>query len=171
MTINLIIFGLLGVFIIVSSILAVTVRRMMRAATFLLFVLVGTAGLYLFLNYHFLAGVQLAVYAGGVLVLFVFAILLTSEKGDKTEPQDKKRVITGIITVLAGVAVTLFILMKHQFLFPLNNGIEGDAEINMKIIGNALMGTDKYQYLLPFEALSILLLACIIGGLLIARKR
>lgn len=171
MTVNLIIFGLLGVFIIVSSILAVTARRMMRAATYLLFVLMGTAGLYLFLNYHFLAGVQLAVYAGGVLVLFIFAIMLTSEKGDKTEPQDRKKVVSGIFTALAGIAVTLFIILKHQFMFPSNAVIEGDNEINMKIIGHALMGTEKYQYLLPFEALSILLLACIIGGVLIARKR
>jgi len=171
MILNLMIFCLLGVFIITSSILAVTSKRMMRAATFLLFVLVGTAGLYLFLNYHFLATVQLAVYAGGVLVLFIFAILLTSEKGDKTEPHDKKRIIAGIFTVLAGLVVTLFIIMKHQFLFPANLVVDGDHEINMKIIGHALMGTEKYQYLLPFEALSILLLACIIGGILIARKR
>jgi NADH-quinone oxidoreductase subunit J len=171
MTVNLIIFILLGVFIIISSILAVTAKRMMRAATFLLFVLIGTAGLYLFLNYHFLAAVQLAVYAGGVLVLFIFAILLTSDKGDKAEPHDRKKVITGIFTVLAGMGVTLFILMKHQFLFPNNAVIDGDHEISMKVIGHALMGTEKYQYLLPFEALSILLLACIIGGILIARKR
>jgi len=171
MIVNLIIFGLLGVFIIASSILAVTAKRMMRAATYLLFVLVGTAGLYLFLNYHFLAAVQLAVYAGGVLVLFIFAILLISEKGDKEEPSDIKRVIAGILTMLAGVAITIFILLKHQFLFPLYNVTEGDAQISMKVIGNALMGTEKYQYLLPFEVLSILLLACIIGGILIARKR
>jgi len=171
MTVNLIIFGLLGVFIIISSILAVTAKRMMRAATYLLCVLVGTAGLYLFLNYHFLAAVQLAVYAGGVLVLFIFAIMLTSEKGDKTEPHDKRRVLSGIVTGLAGIAVTLFIVLKHQFLFPANNIVEGDTEINMKLIGNALMGTEKYQYLLPFEVLSVLLLACIIGGVLIARKR
>jgi len=171
MTVNLIIFCILGAFIIASSILAVTSKRMMRAATYLLFVLMGTAGLYLFLNYHFLAAVQLAVYAGGVLVLFIFAILLTSEKGDKTEPQDRKKVISGIFTMLAGIAVTLFIIMKHQFLFPDNAVIDGDHQINMKIIGHALMGTEKYQYLLPFEALSILLLACIIGGILIARKR
>jgi len=171
MTVNLIIFGLLGVFIIISSILAVTAKRMMRAATFLLCVLVGTAGLYLFLNYHFLAAVQLAVYAGGILVLFIFAIMLTSEKGDKTEPHDKRRVLSGIFTGLAGVAVTLFVILKHQFLFPDNNVIDGDAEISMKIIGQTMMGTEKYQYLLPFEALSILLLACIIGGLIIARKR
>ena len=41
----------------------------------------------------------------------------------------------------------------------------------MKVIGHALMGMDKYQYLLPFEAISVLLLACIIGGIMIARKR
>jgi NADH-quinone oxidoreductase subunit J len=171
MTVNLIIFILLGVFIITSSILAVTAKRMMRAATFLLFVLVGTAGLYLFLNYHFLAAVQLAVYAGGVLVLFIFAILLTSDRGDKTEPEDKKRVFAGIFTVLAGLCVTLFIIFKHKFLFPENAIITGDEQLSMNEIGHALMGTEKYQYLLPFEALSILLLACIIGGILIARKR
>ena len=171
MTINLMIFCLLGVFIIASSVLAVTSKRMMRAATFLLFVLAGTAGLYLFLNYHFLAAVQLAVYAGGVLVLFIFAILLTSDKGDKIEPHDKKRIISGIFTALAGLVVTVFILMKHQFLFPNNLVVDGDHQIDMKVIGQALMGTEKYQYLLPFEALSILLLACIIGGILIARKR
>jgi len=171
MTVNLIIFSLLGIFIIASSILAVTSKRMMRAATFLLFVLIGTAGLYLFLNYHFLAAVQLAVYAGGVLILFLFAILLTSEKGDQKEPHDKKRVLTGVLTMLAGLAVTLFIILKHQFLFPKNNVITGDEAISMNEIGHALMGTEKYQYLLPFEALSILLLACIIGGILIARKR
>jgi NADH-quinone oxidoreductase subunit J len=171
MIVNLIIFILLGVFIIASSILAVTAKRMMRAATFLLFVLIGTAGLYLFLNYHFLAAVQLAVYAGGVLVLFIFAILLTSDKGDKTEPEDKKRVLSGLLTVLAGLAVTLFIICKHKFLFPDNNVVAGDEQISMKVVGHALMGTEKYQYLLPFEALSILLLACIIGGILIARKR
>jgi NADH-quinone oxidoreductase subunit J len=47
----------------------------------------------------------------------------------------------------------------------------GDQEISMNLIGHTLMGTEKYQYLLPFEILSVLLLACIIGGILIARKR
>ena len=172
MTVKLIVFILLGIFIIVSSILAVTTKRMMRAATYLLFVLIGTAGLYFLLNYHFLAAVQLAVYAGGVLVLFLFAIFLTSgEKGDKTEPQDKKRAISGTLIALSGIGITFFIIMKNKFLFPNNAIIEGNHEINMKVIGFALMGTEKYQYLLPFEALSILLLACIIGGVLIARKR
>ena len=82
---NVIIFYLLAAAIIVSSVLAVTSRKIFRAATYLLLVLIGTAGLYLMLNYHFLAVVQLSVYAGGILILFIFAILLTSSKGDRTE--------------------------------------------------------------------------------------
>lgn len=156
---------------VASSVLAVTSRRMLRAATYLLFVLVGAAGLYLLLNYHFLAAVQLSVYAGGILVLFIFAILLTSAKGDRTERGDTKKIVAGIATAVAGVAITLFALTKYKFLYSDNTTITGDAEINMKAIGHALMGTEKYQYLLPFEVLSVLLLACAIGGILIARKR
>jgi len=170
-TANLIVFYALGTLIIVSSILAVSSKRMLRAATYLLFVLLGTAGLYLMLNYHFLMGVQLSVYAGGILILFIFAILLTSVKGDKFEPKDKRRVLNGIIASLSGITVTMFVTLKYKFLFPDNAAITGDPEINMKEIGQALVGTEKYQYLLPFEVLGVLLLACAIGGILIARKR
>ena len=168
---NLIVFYIVAAAIVVSSILAVTSRRMLRAATFLLIVLICTAGLYLMLNYHFLAVVQLSVYAGGILILFIFAILLTSSRGDQTEPHDKRRILSGIVTVVAGIGITTWVTMKHKVLYGDNPTILGDQEMNMKEIGHALMGTDKYQYLLSFEALSILLLACAIGGILIARKR
>jgi len=169
---SLIIFICLALLIVVMSIMAVTSQKILRAATYLLFVLVGTAGLYLLLNYHFLAAVQLSVYAGGIVVLFVFAIFLTSNKGDMIDNHNKKRILYAAITAVAGAAFTGFILFKHEFLNYLDNPtIAGDQEINMKLIGRALMGTEKYQYLLPFEILSVLLLACIIGGILIARKR
>lgn len=168
---NVIVFYCLAVAIVVSSILAVTSRRMLRAATYLLIVLICTAGLYLMLNYHFLAVVQLSVYAGGILILFIFAILLTSSKGDSTEPQDKRRMSAGLITALVGIGITTWATVKHQFLYGDNQTVLGDQEIDMKEIGHALMGTGKYEYLLSFEALSILLLACAIGAILIARKR
>ena len=163
-----IIFYILAAVIVISALLAVTARKMIRAATYLLFVLIGTAGFYLMLNYHFLAAVQISVYAGGILVLFIFAILLTKAKGDHNEPGDRRRVVAGGITALAGAAIVLGAIFKHRFLYaPIT---AGEHEIDMKVIGNALMGTGKYQYLLPFEALSVLLLACAIGGILIARK-
>lgn len=170
-TANLIIFYALAAFIVVMSMMAVTAKKILRAATYLLFVLIGTAGLYLLLNYHFLAAVQISVYAGGIVVLYIFAILLTSEKGDASEPHGKKRRVWGLTAALGGIAVTAFAILKYNFLYADNSTIIGDNEINMKVIGQALMGTEKYQYLLPFEILSMLLLACIIGGILIARKR
>jgi NADH-quinone oxidoreductase subunit J len=143
---------------------------MLRAVVFLLFVLVGTAGLYLLLNYHFLAAVQLSVYVGGILALFIFAILLTA-KSYKPEPHDRNRVVGGLLTAVVGIAVTSFVLMKHKFLYGDNPTILGDSEIDMKVIGHALVGSEKYQYLLPFEIMSILLLVCVIAGVIIARKR
>ncbi len=171
-TINLIIFYALALFILSMSVMAVTTKKILRAATYLLFVLIGTAGLYLMLNYHFLAAVQISVYAGGVVVLFIFAIFLVSSKGDTIEPRTKRKIVLGILASLAGIAVVGFAIFKHQFVVDsANTTMLGDQEINMKVIGQALMGTEKYQYLLPFEILSVLLLACIIGGILIARKR
>lgn len=168
---KLIIFYGLGAVITVCSILAVTSRRMLRAATYLLIVLIATAGIYLLLNYHFLAVVQLSVYAGGILILFIFAILLTSSKGERLEKRYRKRVFPAIALAVAGIAITLTAVFKHKFLYGDNTTILGEQEIDMKEIGHAIMGTGKYEYLLSFEALSILLLACIIGGILIARKR
>lgn len=164
-----IIFYVLAAVITVSSVLAVTSRRMLRAATFLLLVLISTAGLYLLLNYHFLSVVQLSVYAGGILILFIFAILLTSSRGDKTEPHDGRRVLLGVVTAVSGLAITTFATVKHGL--PKGTAPIGDIEIPMKEIGEVMLGSGKYQYLLPFEALSVLLLTCAIGAILIARKR
>ncbi|MDR1154993.1 MAG: NADH-quinone oxidoreductase subunit J [Bacteroidales bacterium] len=169
---TIITFYCLSALIIVSAVMAVTSKRILRAATFLLFVLIATAGLYLLLNYHFLAAVQLSVYAGGILILFIFAILLTSPKGDRTEPEDRGKVAMGLAAALSGLVITAMVTVKHIFLYAdPNPTVAGDHEINMKTIGHALMGTEKYQYLLPFEVLSVLLLVCIIGGIFIARKR
>ena len=167
---NLVIFCLLAVVIVVCSVLTVTTRRILRAATYLLFVLFATAGIYFQLDYTFLGAVQIAVYAGGIVVLFVFSILLTSQPGEKTGKISGKKKALGISLAVVGALLGGYALLTYQFpggVTMLNAG----EEVNMKAIGHALMGMDKYQYLLPFEALSVLLLACIIGGIMIARKR
>ena len=78
MTLETIVFYFLAAFIAVCSVLTVTTNRIMRAATYLLLVLFGTAGIYFLLGYTFLGSVQIMVYAGGIVVLYVFSILLTS---------------------------------------------------------------------------------------------
>ena len=167
-TLETVVFYFLAVFISVCSILTVTTRHMVRSATYLLFTLFGTAGIYFLLGYTFLGSVHIMVYAGGIVVLYVFSILLTSGEGDRAEKLKRSRFLAGLFTMVAGLAIILFITLKHNFL---QTGNLAPQEINIHAIGNALLSSDKYGYILPFEAISILLLACIIGGIMIARKR
>ena len=166
-TLDLIVFAMLALFIVVSAILAVTTKRILRAATYPLFVLIGTAGIYFQLNYSFLGAVQLLVYAGGITVLYVFSILLTSSEGDQAEKLKKGKFIAGLAAAVAALGICLFVMLKHKFL----NQVFEHGELPVKEIGTALMSAGKYGYVLPFEVISILLLACIIGGIMIARKR
>ena len=166
-TLELIVFAVLAIFITVSAVLAVSTRRILRAATYLLFVLFGTAGIYFQLNYSFLGAVQLLIYAGGITVLYVFSILLTSSEGDKAEELKGYKFMAGLAATLAGLGVCLFITLKHHFL---PSHFE-HGELSVRAIGHALMSSGKYGYILPFEVISLLLLACIVGGIMIARKR
>lgn len=168
MTLETVVFYFLAAFIAVCSVLTVTTNRIMRAATCLLLVLFGTAGIYFLLGYTFLGSVQIMVYAGGIVVLYVFSILLTSGKGDVAEGLKRDKFLAGLAAAIAGAGIVVFITLKHKFLAVTD--IQ-PIEINIKLIGQQMLSGDKYGYLLPFEAVSILLLACIVGGILIARKR
>ena len=167
MDLNSIVFITLSVVIIVCSILTVTTRHILRSATFLLFVLFGTAGVYFQLNYSFLGAVQLLIYAGGITVLYVFSILLTSSDGDKAEKLKRSKFFAGLVASIVGLGLFLFITMTHQF--SASHFMPG--ELPVKEIGFSMLGSGKHGYLLPFEAISVMLLACIVGGILIARKR
>ncbi|MDR3180710.1 MAG: NADH-quinone oxidoreductase subunit J [Prevotellaceae bacterium] len=163
-----IVFWILAAVIVVCSVLTVTTKRILRAATYLLFVLFATAGIYFLLNYSFLGAVQLTVYAGGIIILYVFSIFLTSTTGEERRAKLKGgRWTAGLLTAAVGAALCIFLILTHSF--GLRHPV--GEEVPMRVIGTALMGTEKFQYLLPFEAISVLLLACIIGGVLIARKR
>ena len=163
-TLELIVFTVLAVFTAVSAVLAVTTKRILRAATYLLFVLFGTAGIYFQL---FLGAVQLLIYAGGITVLYVFSILLTSSQGDKSEDIKGYKLFVGLAATLLSLGVCLYVTLRHDFM-P-SHFVHG--ELDVQTIGHALMSSGKYGYVLPFEVISILLLACIVGGILIARKR
>ena len=166
---NIVMYFIIAIAIIVFSVLTVTSRRILRTATYLLFVLFATAGIYFQLGYEFLGAVQIAVYAGGIMVLFVFAILLTHKPGDKAEPLTSQKKALGLTAAVLGVAACSYALVS----FAANAcGSAADSlELDMARLGQMLMGTEKYQYLLPFEAISVLLLACIIGGIVVARKK
>ena len=167
---NYVRFLILAVVILGSALLCVTTKRIMRAATFLLFVLFGVAGIYFLLDYTFLGAAQISVYAGGVTMLYVFAIQLVGKRSLQglVEQVRGSRVIFGAIMSLVGLATVLVVLFKNQFIYAA--AARPDTEVPMEIIGRALVGADRYQYVLAFELISVFLLACIIGGLAVARK-
>ena len=167
---NMIMFCILAVVILGSAVLCVMTTKIMRAATFLLFVLFGVAGLYFLLDYTFLGAAQISVYAGGVTMLYVFAIQLVGKRSLQglIERMKGSRVAFGAIVALVGLATVAIVLLKNKFIFAACQ--VADVEVPMHQIGHALVGAGKYQYVLPFELISVFLLACIIGGLAIARK-
>lgn len=166
---SIILYVIVALAMVIFSVLAVTTRKILRAATYLLFTLFAAAVVYFMLDYQFLGAVQIAVYAGGIVVLFVFAILLTSHPGHNSEKLASKRRVIGLIAAVAMLLVTGASLVARCNLFgPAKNT---DALPNMQSIGTAMMSTDHGGFLLPFEAISVLLLACIIGGIVVARKR
>ena len=167
---NIVMFGILAVVILGSAIMCVATKRIMRAATFLLFVLFGVAGLYFILDYTFLGAAQISIYAGALTMMYIFAIQLVGKRtlqGLVEHVKGSKAVGAALVT-LAGFLTVAVVLLKNEFLFKACE--MADAEVPMDVIGTALVGSDKYQYVLPFEFISVFLLACIIGGIVVARK-
>lgn len=166
---SLIVYVVVALSIMVFSVLAVTTRKILRSATFLLFALFATAAVYFMLDYQFLGGVQIAVYAGGIVVLFVFAILLTSHPGDNSAKLASKRKMIGVCAGLATLVVCGWALIDR--FSSLVGGKPDVVDPDMHQIGASLLSSGDNGYLLPFEAISVLLLACIIGGIVVARKK
>lgn len=157
----------------VFSFMAVRSRKILRAATYLLFALLSTAVFYFQLGYEFLGAVQIAVYAGGIMVLFVFAILLTHRPDEKSAPLESHRRRVGLAASVIGAVLLIFALFNMPVLsdMSINECLQSGEPVTMQRIGYAFTGSGRFQYLLPFEAVSVLLLACIIGGVVVARKR
>jgi len=163
---NQIMFIVFSAMIVIFSIFTVTSRRILRAAVFLLFVLISTSALYFMLNYQFLAAVQLTLYAGGIVVLIIFSILLTSHIDEKFESPALLKKVYGAIATILGAVLVITTLINHTFV----PGIEPAKEVNMNLIGNSLISWGEQGYALPFELISILLLAAMIAAIVVAKK-
>jgi len=163
---NVIVFYLLSAVILLCAILSVTTRKILRAATYLLFVLISTAGLYFLLNLFFLGAVQLMLYAGGIVVLIVFSILLTHNIDHKFESLElKKKIFTGLATAI-GALVCLLAINQTTFTKTQSPAISTDVHQ----FGLELLSYGNYGYVLPFEVISILLLAAMVAAIMIAKK-
>ena len=162
-----IIFYLLAALTLVSALLAVTTRMIFRAAIYLLFTLVGIAGIYFWLQYEFIAAVQIVVYVGGIVVLIIFSIFLTQKSGSEMPKPPKWRTAFAILAVIFGFAFVWQLISHHEFKQTSTTALD----VNVANIGSQLLSTTEHGYILPFEVVSILLLAAMIGCIVIAMKK
>jgi NADH-quinone oxidoreductase subunit J len=151
------------------SVLVVTRRNPVHSVLWMLVLFIHIAALYLFLNAEFLAAIQIIVYAGAILVLFLFVIMLLNLKKEETE---KKYQNQWPIGAGVGVILAVFFVMivgKITVLPPLGKyTIEAvKSEGHMMSIGKVLYT----RYLLPFEIASLVLLVAIIGAVVLAKKK
>ncbi len=159
-------FYMFSAIILIGSLLTITTRRILRAAVYLLSVLLATAGLYFMLKYQFMAAVQLTLYAGGIVVLIIFSILLTSHISHKFKHPDLTKLLMGIGTAAVGSGLVITTILSH----PFQAGTAKELPVDMTVIGNQLLSTGKNGYVLPFELISVLLLAAMIAAIVIAKK-
>ena len=161
-----IIFYILAAVLVIFSFLTISTKNILRAAIYLLFVLCATAGIYFMMNFNFLAAVQLTVYAGGIVVLIIFSILLTHQIDTRLElPALKKRIIGVIISVITG-GVFIWALSTYTF----KEATSAIADTGIRTIGFQLMNYGEKGYVLPFEVISVLLLVIMIAAIIIAKK-
>ena len=167
---DFIVFALLAAVTIVAALATIAWRNPIRSALSLIVCLFATSGIYVTLYAHFMAAMQVLVYAGAVMVLFVFVIMLLNlGKGKLAEAK------VTIISVLSGVVVLLLVGKFYRVLSGL--GSDGGPLVAGKGIGPEFgtigpVGEMLFkQFLLPFELTGLLLLVAVVGAVIIARKR
>jgi len=155
-------FFALALLTLFPAVLVVTAKNIFHAGLWLIPTLVGVAGIFLTLGAEFLAAIQILVYVGGIMVLLLFAILLTRGIADPEARVHNRQTIWAFLFTLALLAM-LLLGMKGEFgltvsALPLQNG-------STERMGELLLG----RYLLPFEIASLILLAAIIGAIALAK--
>ena len=159
-------FYLFAAVILASAILCVTARNAIHSAIFLIGTLLGVAGLYLHLHAEFLAGVQVILYVGGIMVLFLFVIMLVNlDQAIKEAAFSGQWKIALVAVMLLGVELAWFVAKGGETL-P-ERSVPQVTTMNTQQVGDVLF----QSYLLPFEIASILLLVAMVGAVVMAKKR
>jgi NADH-quinone oxidoreductase subunit J len=165
-------YGLAAV-MIVGGVLVITRKNAVHSALALITTLLAQAALYLMLYAPFVAGVQIILYAGGIMVLFLFVIMLISIERTMKERQFNKQWLVGIVAAAALGALFIGVFTtttQGRVLFPGGN-VSYVENQNTQRIGNLLFDQHLGTYMFAFEIASLLLLVAIIGAVVMAKKR
>ena len=166
-------FYLLAFVMIVGGILVITRKNAVHCALALITTLLAQAGLYLMLYAPFVAGVQIILYAGGIMVLFLFVIMLISIERAEKERQFNKQWLVGIAAAaaLGGLFIAVYTTTtKGRVLFPEGRMSYVETQ-NTQSVAMLLFDQHAGMYMFAFEIASLLLLVAIIGAVVMAKKR
>ena len=160
-------FYVLAAIAVVSALLVITRRNPVHSAISLIVTLLAVALLYLQLQAEFLAAVQIILYIGGIMVLFLFVIMLVNlDVALRQEQFNRQWGIAGVAAfLLAGELAAVIYLGRGTAALP--QGAPGALQPNTELIGTSLYQT----YMLPFEIASLLLLVAMVGAVLMARRK
>ena len=165
---DLVIFYFFGLLAVASAILVITRRNVVHSAIFLATTLLATAGIFLSLRAEFLFIVQIILYTGGILVLYVFVIMLVNLDLALHQAQFNRHwLVATVLAIVLGAEVLAAILVSRQSLYALPVAPAQVLEPNTEQVAWGLFHT----YVLPFEIASVLLLVAMVGGVLMAKKR
>jgi len=163
-------FYLLAGTMIIGGILVITRKNAVHSALALITTLLAQAGLYLMLYAPFVAGVQIILYAGGIMVLFLFVIMLISIERTLKERQFNKQWLVGIAAAAALGGLFIVVYAKGKSLFPEGRFTYAEGQ-NTQDIAALLYDSHRGMYMFSFEIASLLLLVAIIGAVVMAKKR
>src|ERR1700689_5247512 len=163
-----IVFDFFSVLAIASGVLVVTRRNIVQSAIFLITALLATAGIFLSLNAEFLFIVQVILYAGGIMVLFVFVIMLINVDISLHQAQFNRQWWLGLLlSLVVGSELTIAIAIGRSHTAFGEPAPASALEPSTQLVGKVLFT----EYMLPFEIASILLLVAMIGAVVMAKKK
>jgi len=154
---------LLAFMTMVSATYVVSSKNLVRSAVSLFFTLFSIAGLYILLYADFVAGAQIMIYVGGILVLIIFGVMLTNKMDKPSISNSSQNQIIGASVSIVFFLAQVFVILDTKW----TNEAGPALDETVKDIGRMLMK----EYLLPFEIVSVLLLAALIGAATLARKK
>ena len=172
MSLQLILFVLFGTIAAVSSVLMITRANALISALFLILNFAGLSGLYLTLNAQFIAVTQVIVYAGAIMVLFLFVIMLLKPEHEKYfSHQPKLKIFAFFIAFIVFIQLVFMIFVSHP---SQGNNASVAASVAASVKAGTIeeIGKQLYtNYVLPFEAAGYLLLAATIGAIVLGKKK
>ncbi|MFV1951343.1 MAG: NADH-quinone oxidoreductase subunit J [Nitrospinota bacterium] len=164
---ELLAFYILGAGAVVTAVMMVIHRNPIVSALNLIFTMFCLSGIFVLLNAHFMAAIQILVYAGAIMVLFIFVIMLLNLRGEDWPPLTWKKLLASFIGILlVGYSLIKIIDIFRGSMLPIAVPLAEDFGTT-RIVGEKLF-TD---FLLPFEVTSILLLTAIVGAVMLAKMK